>query len=283
MAIQNTLSHTSRIPKAPWNALWLRIGGLLVLVIAAVLVLISFLNYSNYRKTYIETNLTRYLVLAKDVRQGIVSGLNIGLHPSGDLYLLPALNEMARRHDGIRYIGVLDESGRPISQGNFPALPPLAWKGKIDATSADAYWQASDAETYQIGLPFMNNFNLKAGAVVIGYDRKGIDRAIDDMMRKLCIDAAKIMVLLTVLTLGGVYLLTRKFSAELAQVGVTLDSMFDSAEPPFVADHMLGEDVARNINEFTAMSHRVVREIARLEQELAPAPDAGQSGAEGKA
>jgi hypothetical protein len=78
-------------------------------------------------------------------------------------------------------------------------------------------------------------------------------------------------------------LLTRKFSAELAQVGATLDSMFDSAEPPFVADHMLGEDVARNINEFTAMSHRVVREIARLEQELAPAPDAGQSGAEGKA
>jgi len=283
MAIQNTLGDTSKIPKAPWSALWLRIGGLLVLVIAAVLVLISFLNYSNYRKTYIETNLTRYLVLAKDVRQGIVSGLNIGLHPSEDLYLIPALTEMTRRYDGIRYIAVVDDNGRPISQGNFPALPPQAWKDKINATSADAYWQSSDAETYQIGLPFMNNFNLKAGAVVIGYDRKGIDRAIDDMMRKLCVDAVKIMVLLTVLTLASVYFLTRKFSVELAQVGATLASMFHSAEPPFIADHMLGEDVARNINEFTAMSHRVVREIARLEQELAPAPDSGVSGAEGKA
>jgi len=44
--------------------------------------------------------------------------------------------------------------------------------------------------------------------------------------------------------------------------------MFSTAEPPLVADHLLGEDMARNINEFTAISHRAVREIARIEQEL---------------
>ena len=254
--------------RMPPGVLWLRIGGLLVFVIAAVLVLISFLNYSNYRKTYIESNLTRYLVLAKDVRQGIVSGLNIGLHPSEDLYLIPALTEMTRRYDGIRYIGVVDENGRPIGQGEFPTQAAQAWKARIAATATDAYWQSADAQTYQIGLTFTNNFNLKAGAVVIGYDRQRIERACADMLRKMCVDAVKVLTLLTALALAGVYFLTRRFSAELAQVGATLDTMFGAAEPPAVPDHMLGEDVARNINEFSAMSHRVVREIARLEHEL---------------
>jgi sensor histidine kinase regulating citrate/malate metabolism len=283
MAVDNNSENKNGIARMPSGVLWLRIGGLLVLVIAAVLVLISFLNYSNYRKTYIESNLTRYLVLAKDVRQGIVSDLNIGLHPSEDLYLMPALTEMARRYDGIRYIGVVDESGRPISQGDFPALPAQAWKDKIAATATDTYWRSSDAQAYQIGLTFTNNFDLKAGAVVIGYDRQRIERAVDDMMRKMCVDAVKVLILLTALALAGVYFLTRRFSAELVQVGATLDAMFDAAEPPFVADHMLGEDVAGNINEFSAMSHRVVREIARLEQELLPPGGPGAAAAEGRA
>lgn len=264
-------SMDRQAPAARGDALWLRIGGLLVAVIGAVLVLISFLNYSNYRKTYAELNLTRYLVLAKDVRQSIVSDLNIGLHPSEDLYLQPALVDMARLHDGIRYIGVIDETGQPIGQGTFPTLSRQAWKTRIDATAADAWWQMADADTIQIGLPFMNNFNLKAGAVVIGYDRRRIEAATDDMLRTMCIDALQVLVLLAVLTLTGVYLLTHRFSAELAQVGAALDTMFDAAEPPRVADHLLGRDVAANINEFSAMSHRLVREIGRLEQELLPA------------
>jgi sensor histidine kinase regulating citrate/malate metabolism len=265
------------------NRLWLRIGGLLVFVIGAVLVLTSFLNYSNYRKTYAELNLTRYLVVAKDARQGIVSGLNIGLHPFEDQYLLPALADLARRYDGIRYIGVIDESGRTISPGEFPSQPAQHWKDKINATASNAYWQSSDADTFQIGLPFMNNFNLKAGAVVIGYDRKRIEAAIDNMMRNMCVDALKVLALLTVLTLAGVYFFTRKFSTELAQVGAALDKMFHSAEPPLIADHMLGEEVARDINEFTAMSHRVAREITRLEQELLPTVNPALPDPEGKA
>jgi hypothetical protein len=59
--------------------------------------------------------------------------------------------------------------------------------------------------------------------------------------------------------------------------------MFHSAEPPLIADHMLGEEVARDINEFTAMSHRVAREITRLEQELLPTVNPALPDPEGKA
>jgi hypothetical protein len=260
------------------DALWLRIGGLLVVIIGAVLVLISFLNYSNYRKTYAELNLTRYLVLAKDVRQGVVSDLNIGLQPADDLYLQPALTGMARRDEGIRYIGVIDDSGRPIGQGAFPTLPAQAWRDRIAATAADTHWQSADAQTIHIGLPFMNNYNLKAGAVVIGYDRKRIEHATDGMLRAMVIDAAKVLLLLGVLLLAGVYVLTHRFSAELAQVGAALDTLLDSPEPPHVADHLLGREVAANINEFSAMSHRLVRQIGRLEHELKHEPTATGDG-----
>jgi hypothetical protein len=41
--------------------LWLRIGTLLVFVTALVILLVSYLNYSNYRKSYLELNHARYL------------------------------------------------------------------------------------------------------------------------------------------------------------------------------------------------------------------------------
>jgi sensor histidine kinase regulating citrate/malate metabolism len=283
MAVITDAEKQRNSPAFRRDTLWLQIGGLLLFVFAAVLILISFLNYSNYRKTYLDLNLVRYLVLAKDVRQSVVSDLNIGLHPSEDMYLIPALTEMARRYDGMRYIGVVDESGSPIGQGAFPLLPAQHWKDRIAATAADSYWQSSEADTFQIGLPFLNNFNVKAGAVVIGYDRVRIEHAIDDMLRKMYVNALEILSLLTVLALGAVYFLTRRVSVGLAQVATVLDTTLEAPEPPVVADYMLGTDVARNINEFAAMSHRVVCEIARLEQDLSRATPGATSSPEIKA
>lgn len=250
------------------NTLWLRIGGLLVLVIASVLILISFLNYSNYRKNYLELNLTRYLVLAKDTRQNIVGALNIGLRPAEDEHLPAALAEMAQRYEGIRYIGVLDESGRLLGRGQLPAQTPANWMRRIAATDADAYWQAANGDTFQIGLPFVNNFGIKIGAVVIGYERTRIEANISDMLRKMCVDVAQTLVLIALLTMAGVYILTRRLANDLSEVGATIDSALGAATPPLVDEHLLGEGVARDINAFTTVSHRLAGELARLEHEM---------------
>lgn len=268
LAVQGTHAGAARARRARRNTLWLRIGGLLVLVIASVLILISFLNYSNYRKNYLELNLTRYLVLAKDTRQSIVAGLNIGLRPSEDEYLQASLGEMARRYEGIRYIGVLDESGRLIGQGELPRQSAERWKQRVEATEADAYWQAGNADIYQVGLPFVNNFGIKIGAVVIGYERKPIEANIGDMLRKMAVDVAQTLVLMTVLTMAGVYVLTRRLAGDLNEVGATIDSALAAATPPLIDEHLLGEEVARDINEFTTISHRLASQLSRLEQEL---------------
>lgn len=265
------------------NLLWLRIGVLLIFVIALVLVLISFLNYSNYRKTYLDLNLTRYLILAKDLRQTVVAGLNVGLNPGENVRLAPAIKELAQRESGIRFIGVLDESGAVISDGKVPAAAAAAWRSHLGSTTAGEYWQTSDATTLQIGIPFVNNFNLKAGAVVIGYDRAAIEAATDNMLLKLSIDIVATLLVLAALTLAGVYVLTRKFAAELASVGRTLDSALNESVPQKIDGHFLSGSEAQDINEFTTLSHRVASEIARLEWELMRPRQAGRERSEERA
>ncbi len=277
LAVQETRHISGR--GARRNTLWLRIGGLLVLVIASVLVLISFLNYSNYRKTSLELQQHRYLVLAKDTRQGIVAGLNIGLRPGEDEHLQAALGETARRFEGIRYIGVIDESGRLIGQGRLPEQAPGRWKKRIAATEADAWWQAASADTYQLGLPFVNNFGIKIGAVVIGYERKPIEANIGDMRRRMIADVVQTLVLVALLTMAGAWVLTRRLAGDLAQVGAAIGATLEAPAPPLVDGHLLGEEVARDINEFTTVSHRLASQLARLEDELRQECERGQGPA----
>ena len=266
--MQEGAPHADGKERARPHALWPRIGGLLVLVTAAVLVLVSFLNYSNYRKTYLDLNHTRYLALAKDVRQTIVAALNIGLRPSEDGHLQPALAEMARRYPGIRYIGVIDEAGRLLGHGPLPRQLDGRWKDRIAATDAGSYWQARSADTFLVGLPFVNNFGMKVGAVIIGYDRKPIEASIGDMRRRIAFDVARVLLLAALLTMAGVYLLTRRLANDLSQVGATIEDTLGAAAPPLIDGHLLGEDVARDINEFTTVSHGLARRLAALEQTL---------------
>ncbi len=253
------------------NVLWLRIGILLILVIALVLVLISYLNYSNYRKAYLELNLTRYMIVAKDVRQTVLAGLNVGLEPAENARLLPSIKEQARRENGIHFIGVIDESGAVIGDGRIAPGAAARWGGRQGATSPDAYWQYSDADTIEIGIPFVNNFNIKSGAVVIGYDKHAIEGAASDMLRKLAIDVVITLLFLAALTFAGVYFVTRKFSSVLASVASTIDSALGHGAPLTADGDFLGAGVAQEINDFTALSHRLVSDIAALEQDVAAA------------
>ncbi|PRC92791.1 hypothetical protein [Solimicrobium silvestre] len=266
------IAHKTNQDKIPQDrtVLWLRIGALLVGIIASVLFLISFLNYSNYRKTFLELNLNRYLVMAKDVRQTIVLGLNVGLKPAENTHLPPIMKDMIQRQSGIRYIGIVDESGEAITQGQVAAKTVAEWKTWINKTAAEDSWHTSDADTFQIGVPFLNNFNVKVGAVVIGYDKHVIEGAINDMGRTLLLDVLATLSFFTVITFAGVYLLTRKFVGKIAAIGQAIDSTLIAIEPTEVGDDMLDSGVAKDINDFTASSQQLVSTIAKLERAILP-------------
>ncbi|MEN9659484.1 MAG: hypothetical protein RL571_2949 [Pseudomonadota bacterium] len=258
--------------------LWWKIGMLLVIVIAFVLAIITFLNYSNYRKTYLDLNLSRHLVLAKDLHQTIETGLNIGIKPAENLNLLPAIRDQINRHTGIRYIGIVNDAGEIIGEGLVPVQSGLDWKKRISNTAADGYWQASNASTFQLGMVFMNNFNIKSGAVVIGYDRIAIENAIDHIRNKLCIDVLLTLSLVTFFTLLGVYVLTRKFAAELFEIGNAIESTLDTAGPHQVIQQVLSESVANDINDFTRLSHQLAQKMAEFECEISSTKPLAKAG-----
>lgn len=258
------------------NHLWWRIGLLLILVIAFVLSLISFLNYSNYRKNYLELNLTRYLIMGKDLRQTIESGLNIGIFPAENLNLRPTMKELAQRQMDTRYIGILDESGIVIQEGNFPANIPAHWQTLLERTAADAYWQDSDASHFEIGMPFSNNFNLKTGAVVIGYDRGAIEAATSNMRRKIILNLLQTLLLCAVVIFGGCWLLTRKLASNLSIIDQALKLSLQAPQPVQVSEALLGSAMAQDINAFTAISHQVAQELNQLEADALASAKGGR-------
>jgi hypothetical protein len=272
-------SATALPPRiASRNLLWLRIGALLIAVMALVLILISYLNYSNYRKAYLGLNLTRYLVVAKDLRQTVVAGLNVGLVPAENVRLAPTIHELLQRESGIRFLSVLDVSGSVIGSPASPAQV-AAWRGQLNNTAPDAYWQSGDADTLQIGVPFVNNFNLVAGAVIIGYDRLAIENATGDMKRRLALDVAAVVGVLAALTLAAVYLLTRRFSAELGSVGRSLDAALEGEPPHKVDAEFISGGEAQDLYDFSVLSQHAAAEIARLEWDLMRPAGGGKEGA----
>lgn len=267
------------IPKTPaWSkALWLRVAALLLFVSASVLLLISFLNYSNYRKTYSELCFTRHLVLAKDLRQSVVGGLNIGLSSMENVRLSQALTELVRRHDDVRYVAIIEDEAGLVGEGHIPANMKPVWHARLRSVQADSYWQASDRGTIELGLPFVNNFNVKTGAVIIGYERTPIEQACSAMLLRLMADIAGALLVLAVLLFSSVYLLMRRFSHGLVQVDAGLQGVLNAPEPPVVESEILEAGMKDDINHFAALTHHLVREMAQLERDVVLSSTGGQA------
>ena len=94
--------------------LWLRLGLPISLIIALAIGFISFLNYYNYRKTYQQLNVARIMVVVRDLRQAIESGLNVGLAPRANTPLATSLAVAKDHIEGVRFAVVIDEAAKRL-------------------------------------------------------------------------------------------------------------------------------------------------------------------------
>ncbi|MFC4159105.1 hypothetical protein [Chitinimonas lacunae] len=256
--------------------LWLLVGGMVSLVIGFVLALVALLNYANFRKNLHEQHVTRYLVLARDLRQTVEAGMNIGLTPAANERLPQILNGLRLRHSGISFAGLSNQEGRwLLGNGDVPEQSADYWRDHAAATAADSWWRARSGDSYLVGLSYVNNFGVKEGAVVIAYDRRGIDEITDAMLTRLAQAALATQLLFTLLSLIGAWLLTRRFTSQIDQVAGSLDLMArDEAVrlPPNQLDQSLQEGVQRFIDQIRAAD----RELARVEADPDEAEGAGE-------
>lgn len=233
--------------------LWLRLGLPISLIIALAIGFISFLNYYNYRKTYQELNVARIMVVARDLRQAIESGLNVGLGPRSNTQLATALTIAKDHTDGVRFAVVIDEAAKALVEVG-EAGANQDWLRRLQRAGEMVSWLGEDADTYQVGLPFRNSFGVIVGAVVLGYDKAAIDRAAAAMEFTLFVDWTRAVALLTALTVLGIWWLTRGLESELIQAEGALAHALADAPAHDLRLPVLGEEIARGIPEFIVRS-----------------------------
>jgi hypothetical protein len=247
--------------------LWLRLGLPISLIIALAIGFISFLNYYNYRKTYQQLNVARVTVVARDLRQAIESGLNVGLAPRNNTQLANALATAKDHTDGARFAVVIDQAARRLVEVG-EAAANQDWLQRLQRAGEIVSWLGEDDNTYQVGHPFRNSFGVIVGAVVLGYDKAAIDRATAAMALALLVDWIQAVVLMTALTVLGIWWLTRGLEAELTEAEEALAHTLSDTPVPDLRLPVLGEEMARGIPEFVERS----RAAAAALVEGAPKP-----------
>src|SRR5262249_13603295 len=158
-------------------------------------------------------NVSRLTVVARDLRQAIETGLNVGLAPGSNTQLGKDLS-VARDHtEGLRFAVVIDQqANRLVEVGEMPAEQD--WARRLGAIRDETHWLGEGPHTYQIGMPYRNSFGVTVGAVVLGYDKASIDRAASTMRDTLIGDWLKAVALLSLLALAGVRWITRELERE---------------------------------------------------------------------
>ncbi|MBB2484682.1 hypothetical protein H5407_05525 [Mitsuaria sp. WAJ17] len=266
---------TSALPTmgaAKADAIWLRIGILLTLIIAFVLGLISFLNYSNYRKTINELNQNSVLVLARDLRQAITLGFSAGLQPQENAQLNTNIGEMLQKHPDIQYIAIIGDSNRELVKGPASPASRERWAARYAEAGVDQVWQVADDANDQIGLSYANDFGAKAGAVVIAYARTPVEQQARQMGWQLGQDALLNLLVLALITLGGVYLLARRMTRRIRAVASYIQGAGTGAAAAPLDDQLLDEHTYGAIADFVATTQEVAHQITAIEQQLGQAP-----------
>ena len=241
--------------------LWIRLGVPISLIIALAVGLISFLNYYNYEKTYRQLNVSRITVVARDLRQAIETGLNVGLAPRNNTQLDSALSIAKDHTEGLRFAVVIDEkANRTVEVGE--AAPEQDWLKRLQGVGSELSWVGEGRDTYQVGLPFRNSFGVMVGAVILGYDKAAIDRANAAMRSALFADWLLVVAALTVLALLGVRRVTRHLEFELTQAEVALDQAQPGVAVPELRLPLLGDEIEEGIPAFIRQTQAAQMQLA---------------------
>ncbi|WP_338846542.1 hypothetical protein V8J88_22695 [Massilia sp. W12] len=205
--------------------------------------------------------------MAKDLRQTIEAGLNIGLSASANTRLRSAMQEAMQQMNGIRFVAILDENTGLLYEGKIDPGLERSWRTHLQHN--DNLWQQSHPEYLEMGMSFSNNFNLRIGAVMIGYERAPIEQAMAEMRRKLLLDTLQTLALAALLITVGVYLLTRKLQRDLHTVAGHLDAIVDSQQAPQLPPGVFEREAAEEIDQFANLSHRMLHNMRQAEEKPA--------------
>ncbi|MGB0694831.1 MAG: hypothetical protein ACPGOY_04230 [Rhodospirillaceae bacterium] len=185
-----------------------KIGGAMVTVIVLALCLTTLLNYLRFEETYSRLVENRLSIVAAEVAETAVTGIDLGLPLTALETLPPAMERQMARDPEITGVLAHDCSFAPVAQvGVVPEELALT-----DALLQRDRWRFFTDEIVAVGRSFTDSLGDCAGGVAVFHSPDAYvasrDAALDRMIRGAAISAA--VALPAVLLVSGVFMGRRR-------------------------------------------------------------------------
>lgn len=231
MTDQTTLEHPNGKVQGSDMGMSPRIATMTVFIIGFCLLVNAFLNFSNFQKSYTDMVRSRFVVVAKDIKQTTEYGLGLGLTLPEMRTLQSIVVETESKDDDVKRVMIFNAEGNSVYDSTQKLVGTKVsedWLSKDQKNKADTIWSSVDDMAYYLGLPLYNSFNAKVGTLVIGYSKTKIDDKLREMIISLGVVLIVILAGFAVIIFVGVYWFNRKLSNNLKSMEASMQNVLDN-------------------------------------------------------
>lgn len=187
-----------------------RLSALLAAMLVAGGILAAGLNYLKFERLLLEQQARVLEILAGELGVAVENGLQLGVQLAG----VPGAQALLERSratepliDGLR---IVDSGGIILFDTDRQNLNTHAPDAALAGQASAGPWRFRDGARYGIGVPVINGFGQREGAILLSYDRDSVDERLTAVL--LSMVGSTLLALTVALPAGtlGIYLATRR-------------------------------------------------------------------------
>jgi len=241
-----------------------RISLMIILILAFALLLNTFLNFSNFEKNYNSIIYSRFFVIAKDLQNTAEYGLNLGLSLPELENIQEIINGVVKEQKDIVFIRLFNDRGTVIfdtDQSGRNRSVPNGWIEKLADMDTESMSKSAYKNAQVVLLPLMNTFNIKAGALALGFSKSHITIPVKEMLLYLFRYFVILAAVFAAITLAGVSFFSKNVVRDFSIMLSALNGHSDGRSAPMT-------DTQMQIVEFREKSQEALRKIEDASKEL---------------
>jgi len=195
---------------------------------ACCLGLISFLNYCNFEKDLYNFVRSRFLVVARDLKNTVEYGLNLGLGLSELKNIQQLMVETRERDSDIADLMVLDQQGTILFHSDPTRVGKQTEAGWLQQGLLDRNTPAlhtGNQVVQQTILPLVNQFNIMVGSLILSYPNSVIKQPKEAMLAFLVRRFVVIFSIFSLLTMLLVFTLSNRLLAGINELADELEQL----------------------------------------------------------
>lgn len=250
-------------PRRRRSGLTTKITLTILFILGFCVLLIGFLNYFNFDKTFSALIAERYTVVDKELRNSVEYGLRLGLSLAEIKNIQDIIEQTKRHYPSIDEIAVFNTHGKRIfdTRRDLTGKPvPAAWLPPTGQTQDGRVRQGHEGAHYFVSASLFNSFDAPAGSVVVTYGRRVVQRADHAMLLYLGGMGALTLLVIALLVFVAVYLVTRRLKMALGHIEGTLRADTQSRAPPA----MMHAPLLQAAFEAFSHKHKRIKELLGL-------------------